>query len=78
MDKQPKFTFKHLFKRASTWLAIVSSSAMAVITWFYAQPLEVQQNIPSVVITVCSWFALLGTVIGVPLATSYQQKTFKG
>lgn len=77
MDKDPKFTFKHLFKRLSTWASILSTSAIGTLGWYFSQPAEVQATIPSSLIALCSWVAFIGTAL-VPIATSYRQKSLKG
>lgn len=72
--KEPKFDFRDLFKRISTWVGLVTGSAMSVLSWYFTQPPEVQQHIPTTLIAVCSWLSAIGSAVGVPLATSFRQK----
>lgn len=74
--KGKKFDFKKVLKRASTWAAALVTSAGAVLTWYIAQPPQIQETIPTWLISGASMVTLLGVIL-VPLATSYSQQNLK-
>lgn len=71
-----RFDFSKWWKRASTWLAGIVSSAGALLTWYITQPDYIQHRIPEYLITVASVISMLGVIV-IPLATSYSQRNMK-
>lgn len=68
-----KFSFRNLFKRISTWVAVAGSSASAFLIWYATQVPRVQDAVPDLLVTVAAVLSV-AVVIGVPAATSYRQK----
>ena len=67
------FDFSYLFRRISTWLALASLSATAGLGAYALMPGRAQDLFPDWALMALAAVAV-GSAIGTPIATSFQQK----
>jgi hypothetical protein len=66
------FDAKHVLKKWSTWLSLMSASSTAGLLAYGALPQGGQDAFPHLILTILSTLAVAGPLL-IPLATSIQQ-----
>lgn len=68
-----RFNFRHVMRRLSTWLGVLSAMATAGLGAYAVMPQRAQELFPDWALLVLGAVAV-GSALLVPLATSFRQK----
>lgn len=74
MSIKNRFDFKSLLVRASTWLALLATSATSALAAYALTPERAQNLVPDWVLQGCAATAILSAAL-VPVATSFKQRS---
>lgn len=73
MSIKHRFDFKQVIVRASTWLALLATSATSGLAAYALTPERAQNLVPDWVLQACAAIAIVSAAL-VPVATSFKQR----